>query len=241
MGNKIVKLIYPSTRKVVTASFNIPTKKGMTVYDTVNFLAYEFSKSGLFQGVGKRTWLISRVQNSIDRHSVLKISQKKIHYTLSKNNNFQTEKPQRFSARNVINIHNKSGIRSISEMKQMIKMLKSGYELLSQDGIPNIKLVRTKNNELLLFDGHHMMLAYMLAGRKYLDEIPHLIVEDEKKVYVSDEEISAFFGEHSAKLKGKNWREYVINWQSKKENQLQPRIQNNMGELLDSLKSTYFS
>ena len=237
MGNRIVKLIYPM-KKVFTASFNVPTKKGMSVYDTVNSLDDEFSRLGLFQGIGERVLLIDKVQNSIDRHSVLKITRKKMYDVLSRDDNFRIEEPSRFSAGSVINIHDEPGIRSICGMKQMIRILEGGYELLSQNGMHNIKLVRTKNNELLLFDGHHTMLAYMFVGRKYLDEIPHLIVEDEETGYVKDKEIRVFFGEHSARLKDENWRKYVINWQAPEERQLQKRVQNNMGELLDSLKLT---
>ena len=54
------------------------------------------------------------------------------------------------------------------------------------------------------------MLAYIIAGKKYLHEIPHLIVEDSKKGYVFDKEICVFFGEHASKLKNNNWRKYLI-------------------------------
>lgn len=233
-----MKLIYPYTKKVFTASFNVPTKKGMSVYDTVNSLDDEFSILGLFRGIGERVLLIDKVQNSIDRHFVLKITRKKIYDVFSRDDNFRIEKPNWFSAGSVVNIHDETGIRSICGMEQMIRILEGGYELLSQNGMPNIKLVRTRNNELLLFDGHHMMLAYMFVGRTYLDEIPHLIVEDEETGYVKDKEILVFFGEHSARLKDEKWGKYVINWQAPKERQLQKRVQNNMGELLDSLKLT---
>ena len=83
------------------------------------------------------------------------------------------------------------------------------------------------------------MLAYMISGRKYLDEIPHLVIEDDKNRFVTDKEIFVFFGKHSTKLKDKDWRKYVINWQIPKDNQLQPRIQKNMGELVDLLISKF--
>ena len=138
--------------------------------------------------------------------------------------------------RNVISLHNNTGIKNTSQIKSMVQQIKAGSDVLSPTGLPNIKLVKTNPDDWVLFDGHHSMLAYMLAGRKYLDEIPHLIVEDEKNVFVSDKEICVFFGEHPTRLKEGNWREYVINWQApKKKDQLQKRIQNNMGELLDSL------
>ena len=142
----------------------------------------------------------------------------------------------RILLRDVINLHNNTGIKNTSQIKSMVQQIKSGSDILSPTGLPNIKLVKTNTDDWVLFDGHHSMLAYMLAERKYLDEIPHLIVEDEKNVFVSNKEICVFFGEHQTRLKGGNWREYVINWQAqKKKDQLQKRIQNNMGELLDSL------
>jgi len=140
--------------------------------------------------------------------------------------------------RDIINIHNANGIKYISQIEDMVLQIKSGKDVLSPSGLPNIKLVKTINDEWLLFDGHHSMLAYMVSGRKYLNEISHLIVEDEKNGYVSDEEILVFFGKHSKKLKGSNWKDYVINWQVPKEKQLCKRVQKNMGELLDSLNLT---
>lgn len=135
----------------------------------------------------------------------------------------------------VINLHNVDGIRDIGQVKVMVKKIKSGKDIFNTDGLPNIKLVKTKDEKWVLFDGHHSMLAYMLSGKKYLSEIPHLVVEDEKNEFVTDKEIFVFFGDHSSKLKDKNWRNFVINWQAPKERQLQKRIQKNMGELLDVL------
>jgi hypothetical protein len=80
------------------------------------------------------------------------------------------------------------------------------------------------------------MLAYMSLDRKYLNEIPHLIVENEHG-YVLDKDIFVFFGSDASELTESTWRDYVINWQAPKEKQLCKRIQNNMGELFDSLRS----
>ena len=137
--------------------------------------------------------------------------------------------------RDIINLHNKDGIRDMTQIRSMTQEIMSGGDIFSADGLPNIKLVETRSNEWVLFDGHHSMLAYMLAGKKYLDEVPHLIVEDAQRIHVSDKEILVFFGKHKAELKSMNWREYVINWQAKEENQLQKRVQNDMGGLLESL------
>jgi len=156
-------------------------------------------------------------------------------YSKSKIKFFGEKIENRILLRDIVNVHNVGGIRLISQIKSMLKQIKSGGHVLNSDGLPNIKLVKTKNKEWVLFDGHHTMLAYMLAGSKYLDEVPHLIVEDGKRVYVSDKEIHVFFGEHLTRLRDKDWRDYVIDWQAKEENQLQERIQKDMGELLDSL------
>ena len=138
--------------------------------------------------------------------------------------------------RDIINLHNNTGIKDISQIKSMITKIKSKKDILHQSKLPNIKLVKTKDNDWVLFDGHHSMLAYMSLDRKYLHEIPHLIVENELG-YVLDKDIFVFFGPYTSELTESTWRDYVINWQAPKEKQLCKRIQNNMGELFDSLRS----
>jgi hypothetical protein len=138
--------------------------------------------------------------------------------------------------RSLINLHNKSGMRSIIQIKSMLNSINSGEEVLHSNGMPNTRVVRTVKGEWVIFDGHHTTLAYMIAGRKWLHEIPHMIIGDEESGYVIDEEIHAFFGWHAPELKGKDWREYVINWQAPKKKQVQKRVIKNMGVLLDSIK-----
>jgi hypothetical protein len=130
--------------------------------------------------------------------------------------------------KDIINLHNDTGIQSIDRIKSMIKAIKQGKEVISSEGIPNIRLVKTKDKHVL-FDGHHSMLAYMHCGKEYLHEIPHIIVEDE---CITDEEIKVFFGEHADKA---DWKKHTINWQAEKEKQLCKRIQNNMGEVIHSI------
>jgi len=134
--------------------------------------------------------------------------------------------------REVINLHNINGIKNLNQIKTMVKQIKNGKDILSPRGLPNIKLVKTKQSEWILFDGHHSLLSYMIAGRKYLHEVPHFVVENSSG-YVNDKEILIFFGLHSSKLHDSNWRNYVINWQAPREKQLCKREQNNMGELID--------
>lgn len=138
------------------------------------------------------------------------------------------------SLRLIVNLHNKDGIKDVSQIKKMIQHIESGKNILHPSSLPNIKLAKTKENKLVLFDGHHSILAYMFAGRKYLHEVPHLIVLNEQG-YVTDKEILVFFGQHSSKLKGKSWSDYVINWQVPVDKQLCKRVQKDVGELFDSI------
>jgi len=142
---------------------------------------------------------------------------------------------EKIELRKIINLHNSDGIRDVNQIESMIKELKSGKEIFSKSGIPNIKLIKTKNDEFVLFDGHHSLLSYMYFGKKYLDEIPHLIIE-KKADFFSDDEIKYFFIEHADKLKNKDWRNYAMNWQELKENQLCEKKEKNMGEVFNLIK-----
>jgi len=129
----------------------------------------------------------------------------------------------------IINLHDEEGV-DFGKIKKMFRQIKSGRDVLSDCGLPNVKLVKTKNNEWVLFDGHHSLLAYMKAGRNYLSQIPCLVIDNE----VSDNEINVFFGKHAAELKNKNWRNYVINWKTKKK-QLYKRKRKNLGEVFNCI------
>jgi len=139
--------------------------------------------------------------------------------------------------RNVLNIHNDSGIKDLTQIQSMVRKIQPRKHIISAEGIPNIKLVKANCNQWLLFDGHHSMLADMHAGKKYLHEVAHLTVENEGVKNVADDDITVFFGPHANKIRGKDWRSYVINWQAPRNKQLCPRIQNNMGELYDALSA----
>lgn len=140
------------------------------------------------------------------------------------------------SLRLIVNLHNKDGIKDMLQIKKMIQQIESEKNILHPSSLPNIKLVKTKENKFVLFDGHHSILAYMFTGRKYLHEVPYLIVLNEQG-YVTDKEILVFFGQQSSKLKEKNWSNYVINWQMPINKQLCKRVQKDVGELFDSIKS----
>ena len=136
--------------------------------------------------------------------------------------------------KNVLNIHNDDGIRDIHQIKQLADALKSGKHILPR-GLPNIKLVKTMEGRLLLFDGHHSMLAYISTGKTHLEEIPHLMITGKEKGYIEDNDIIVFYGEHASDIEGCNWRDNVINWQATKDKRLCKRVQNNMGELFSAI------
>ena len=140
--------------------------------------------------------------------------------------------------REIINLHNDNGIKNVNQIKTMVKKIKSGKQILSPNGLPNIQLVKTVQSEWILFDGHHSLLAYMITGKTFLHEIPHLVIENEN-YHVNNQEILIFFGTHSKKIDNSNWRKHVINWQAPEKNQINKRKQNNMGELLKSINKFY--
>jgi len=142
---------------------------------------------------------------------------------------------EKVALRDILNIHNDDAIRDLAQVRRMTGAIKSGKHIFFQ-GIPNVKLVKTKDNQLLLFDGHHSMLAYMNSGKTYLEEIPHMIIADEDKGYIDDKDIVVFYGEHAKAIKNYGWKQYVINWQAVKEKQLCRRVQRDMGELFCAIK-----
>ena len=189
-----------------------------------------------------------RPKNNLIKNSISKVPVSKKYFTIydtvnyfldsiflkQKNKVSITKISNRILLGSIINLHNKDGVR-LPTIKSMIKQINSGKDIFHDNGLPNSKLIKSKEGKWVLFDGHHTMLAYMFNGRKYLHEIPHLIVEDGKKEYVTDKEISVFFGKHASKLKDGNWRKYTINWETDKEKQLCKRKQKNMRELFEVL------
>ncbi len=155
----------------------------------------------------------------------------------TKGENIQYPAVERISLRNVLNIHNDSGIKDLLQIRPMVTKIQSGEDIFTSEGLPNIKLVRVNKNQWLLFDGHHSMLAYMQVGKKYLHEVAHLTVENEDTGSASSNELSVFFGSHANKIRNREWKSYVINWQAPINEQLCSRIQKNMGELYDALAS----
>jgi len=134
----------------------------------------------------------------------------------------------------IINLHNKEGICCLKKIIKMIDYIKKGGNIFEDRKWPNIKLAKMEGGKLVLFDGHHSLLSYMAARRKYLWEIPHLLVSNEnsnaENDWTTDSEIKVVFGN----LDG-NWKKEVVNWQASPGEQLCIRREKNMGELFTSL------
>ena len=139
----------------------------------------------------------------------------------------------------LINLHNAGGIKCLEQIRGMLDSLKERKELISETGLPNVKTVVARNGKIVLFDGHHSCIAYIISGRKLLGSIPHLTISNEQDDSVKDEELFTFFGPHAKKLTTDNWQNYVINWQASENLQLEERKQNDMGELVESLSCSF--
>jgi hypothetical protein len=183
--------------------------------------------------VGRRTLISSSVKIA---HS----ADVSIYDTVNEMKNIIHETPlrledvqQQIPLAKIINLHNGDGIRDIKQIEDFIDGIESG--IYYPDDFPNIKLVQINDDEYVIFDGHHSMIAFMFVGRKFLHEIPHLVVRNESG-FISSKELCVFFGHNSAKIKPENWRDYTINWQNPEEKQLSNRVQNNMQELFEAVK-----
>ena len=131
----------------------------------------------------------------------------------------------------IMPIHNLSGVRDLTQIMQMQEKIAKGEEILEKDGLPNIKLVVASNRKLLIFDGTHTLIAYLLQGKKLLSEVPYLVISAEEFAPVSSEEISIFFPEDSREMVKRDWSSYVVNWQAKLGLQTEKREFISMGAL----------
>lgn len=138
--------------------------------------------------------------------------------------------------RDIINLHDEEGLK-LYKIKRMVSRLNFGSHIMNETGLPNIKLVRTKDNKYLVYDGHHTLLSYLLLGKRYLFEIPYIFVESEVG-YFDDEDISIFFLRHKNKIKKDDWRKYVANWNQPIDKQITLRKRKNIGELFDAIRSS---
>lgn len=139
----------------------------------------------------------------------------------------------------MLNIHDSDGIRNIRQVKRMLVSIKNRKHILSMSGMPNVKILKTRNNKLVLFDGHHSVLAYMAAGKKYLHEVPYILIENKDEKRILENNIANFFGGHLKFKRKTNWHKYTVNWQAPRRKQLCMRAQKNMGELFDVIRVRY--
>ena len=150
-------------------------------------------------------------------------------FARSKFNCFKRKIKCDIELKQIINLHDEDGLE-IKKIRELFKSLELGNHLLSKSLMPNIKVIGTERKEWVVFDGHHSLNSYMLENKRYLDEVPHLVVGNDNG-YFEDITINQFYGRHKNELKEKDWRDYVINWNNIKENQLKKRKRKNMDEL----------
>lgn len=136
----------------------------------------------------------------------------------------------------IISIHNATGMRDLAQMQTMIEKVKRGDLVMNNNGLPNIKLVLAPDKRLLMFDGHHTALAYLLAGKNYLHETPYISMSN-SGVPLGTQEISYFFPEDFRDEVKENWLKYTVNWQAPTE-KAEIRIHNTLGDLLAVITTT---
>lgn len=135
----------------------------------------------------------------------------------------------------IMPIHNASGIRDTEQILSMGKILRNEKKILHDNGLPNMKMVITPTEELLLFDGHHTALAHIKHGHKLLKEVPYLIFSGIDRSPITAKEISEIFPENYRTKVLENWRNYVINWQAKEAEQVEEREVESLKDLLSTL------
>ncbi len=132
----------------------------------------------------------------------------------------------------IIPIHNPDGIKEINQISKMVnQILHQRKAIFEPDGAPNLKLVVVPGNRLILFDGHHSILAYILSGKKTLADTAHLIISANDGGPITPEEISYFFPENTRGEIIKDWDKYVVNWQAKGSNKIAQRSVESVGDL----------
>lgn len=139
--------------------------------------------------------------------------------------------------RDIVPIHNVEGLRDIAQVPSMLDTIRADQHILEHDELPNIKLVTAPDGQLLLFDGHHSLLAYFQHGRRHLEEVPHVLIStvDDGPLEVS--EITSFYPQHAEEKILANWQDYVVNWQREESEQLEKREAINFEQLAKEFSS----
>jgi len=146
----------------------------------------------------------------------------------------------------IMPIHNLTGIRDYSQIVRMSEKITGGEHIKETEYLPNIKIALCPDDKLLLFDGHHTMLAYYLSGYKDLGKIPHIIVSENKDKPLQIDKIAYFFQpenpKNAKKILGDNWFDFTVNWQSSNGLHIEKRrvqsIEQLANELSERNKST---
>lgn len=136
---------------------------------------------------------------------------------------------------NMLPIHNATGIRDLKQITKMGKAVKSGKHILGNADLPNIKMVVAPSGRLLVFDGHHSLISYYNQGKRYLSEIPYLVISDNDFGPVTPEEISFFFPKDFREEVIRSWENYTVNWEAAAGNQVEKRRVSNFAELVAAL------
>lgn len=134
----------------------------------------------------------------------------------------------------VLTIHNPEGLRDPSQVIKMADQLEKGREVFHENGLPNVKLIITPDKRLLLFDGHHSILAHLRFGHKTLKEVPHLVFSSSDFGPTTAREIARFFPPSDRDKIEQNWFGWTVNWQSDKEKTTARRLAT-IGQLADAL------
>lgn len=149
--------------------------------------------------------------------------------TTANHSHHQTEIDQ------ILPIHNVEGLRDVSQIATMTAAITADQHLLDSGDLPNVKLIVAPDGRLLLFDGHHSLLAYYQQGRRYLAEVPHILILSADDKPVTATELLPFFPAASASKILNNWADYVVNWQRPETEQLEKRNITHFGELAQAL------
>tara|TARA_Y100000310_G_scaffold229196_1_gene231605 strand:+ start:297 stop:884 length:588 start_codon:yes stop_codon:yes gene_type:complete len=137
----------------------------------------------------------------------------------------------RILIRDLVTLHNVEGIQKRNEILSMKLDIKSGEDIFEFENFPNVHLIKN-GTEVVVSNGHHTLFAYLGAGKKFLSDVPYILVESSE---MKPKEFLVFFGEHKNKMKANDWKKYCVDWNVSESNQLEPRKQETIGEVFDLL------
>lgn len=136
----------------------------------------------------------------------------------------------------ILSIHNPEGLRDPKQVAKMTAQLKSGQEVFHENGLPNVKLIVAPDGRLLLFDGHHSILAHLQVGHKTLKEVPHIVFSAAEFGPITAKEIARFFDPGDQNKIEDNWFGWTVDWQSTGDKTVARRVET-IGQLADALSN----